>query len=329
MLGQQVAPNHNHGRERLLSPGASSAPPVSSGTRGLDQLREAQRLAADTETVGQGILGQLSHQRGQIEGAIDSRDDAQANLSLSNRLITRMSNRAKWMKCSLCMIVIFLIGSLGFIVYYKWLAPHHSPHPSPTPPSPQPQHPPPPSSPPKQLFEALAQGVDAAAAEGGRRLEQQQQQQQQWGGAAALAGLERAAGGSVAAVDGRALSEMTAGDIGPGIIILLIFGILALFACCIAAPKQSIVARMAVYSGAGLCYLTLALVLLLMPRDTGVVDDTLVSWSNFMRIAILVVLGVFLVLGGVLVLVSHTIKRQTAPMVIAFENEDTVRLAKP
>jgi len=111
-------------------------PPVYSiaGERGLAQLAETQRIAADTERLGMGVLGQLSDQRGQLENAIDQRREAHETLSVSSRLIRQMHRRAAWTKVSLCLIVSFLIAAVMVIVYLKWLSPSHPS--SPPPPSP-------------------------------------------------------------------------------------------------------------------------------------------------------------------------------------------------
>ena len=113
-------------------------PPVYSiaGERGLAQLAETQRIAADTERLGMGVLGQLSDQRGQLENAIEQRRDAHETLSVSSRLIRQMHRRAAWTKVSLCLIISFLIAAVMVIVYLKWLSPSHPP--SPPPPSPSP-----------------------------------------------------------------------------------------------------------------------------------------------------------------------------------------------
>jgi len=111
-------------------------PPVYSiaGERGLAQLAETQRIAADTERLGMGVLGQLSDQRGQLENAIEQRRDAHETLSVSSRLIRQMHRRAAWTKVSLCLIISFLIAAVMVIVYLKWLSPSHPS--SPPPPSP-------------------------------------------------------------------------------------------------------------------------------------------------------------------------------------------------
>jgi len=127
-------------REGLLTAdtplSTAPAPPVYSiaGERGLAQLAETQRIAADTERLGMGVLGQLSDQRGQLENAIDQRREAHETLSVSSRLIRQMHRRAAWTKVSLCLIVSFLIAAVMVIVYLKWLSPSHPS--SPPPPSP-------------------------------------------------------------------------------------------------------------------------------------------------------------------------------------------------
>lgn len=129
-------------REELLSaaapdPVAAQAPPrmMTEGERGLAQLQETARVAADTERLGMSILGQLADQRGQLEGAIETRQEAQESLGVSSRLIRQMHRRAVWMKISLCAILLFLVIGVFVIVYLKWLAPEHHDQPHGAPPS--------------------------------------------------------------------------------------------------------------------------------------------------------------------------------------------------
>jgi hypothetical protein len=125
------------GREALLGTEQPYAVPVSdAGTRGLQQLQETQRIANDAQNLGMNILDQLGTQRGQIESAIDRRQQAHDGLSTSNRLIRQMHQRATWIKCSLCAIILILLGGIFLVVYLRWLDGHHSSHhPSPSPPS--------------------------------------------------------------------------------------------------------------------------------------------------------------------------------------------------
>lgn len=129
-------------REELLSaaavdPVAAQAPPrmMTEGERGLAQLQETARVAADTERLGMSILGQLADQRGQLEGAIETRQEAHESLTVSSRLIRQMHRRATWMKISLCVILLFLVVGVFVIVYFKWLAPPHHDQPHGAPPS--------------------------------------------------------------------------------------------------------------------------------------------------------------------------------------------------
>ena len=123
MLGGSNAPR---GREALLpaQPECSSSTtvPMDAAERGLNQLHDTQRLAADTEAMGMGILDQLGTQRNQLQSAAETRREAHEGLSVSNRLIRQMHNRATMMKLSLCMIISFLIIGIILIVWLHWFA---------------------------------------------------------------------------------------------------------------------------------------------------------------------------------------------------------------
>jgi flagellar basal body-associated protein FliL len=130
------------GREGLL--GADScasgdgawppaAPPQTAAERSLAQLAETNRIAADTEALGNSIIGTLGQQRGQLEGAIQTRREAHEGLSISNRLIRQMHFRATWIKIALMLIVLMLIGGVILIIYLHWFSGGDHP-PSPPPP---------------------------------------------------------------------------------------------------------------------------------------------------------------------------------------------------
>lgn len=116
------------GREGLLgADGCATATTSTAGERGLAQLAETNRLAAQTEQVGATILGTLGHQRNQLENAIERRQEAHDTLSISTRLIRQMHRRATWIKVSFCLIVSLLLGGLILIAYLHWGPPsHHS-----------------------------------------------------------------------------------------------------------------------------------------------------------------------------------------------------------
>lgn len=104
------------GRDSLLAGAGAGGPVSASGERGLAKLRDTQKLVNDTETLGQGILGSLADQRGQLEGSIETRAEAHAALSTSNRLIRTMSRRATWMKLSLVFTIVMLLTGIFLVV---------------------------------------------------------------------------------------------------------------------------------------------------------------------------------------------------------------------
>lgn len=118
-------------REGLLgADGCASATTSTAGERGLNQLAETNRLAAQTEQVGATILSTLGGQRNQLENAIERRQEAHETLSISTRLIRQMHRRATWIKIAFCLIVCLLIGGVSLIAYLHWGAGGSSPPPS-------------------------------------------------------------------------------------------------------------------------------------------------------------------------------------------------------
>ena len=75
--------------------------------------------------------------------------------------------------------------------------------------------------------------------------------------------------------------------LGAGLILLIVFGILAIATCCLASGKGPVV-RLTVVASTSLCYGLLALLLLLLPRESrssGSSDLSLrTSYDMFLRI---------------------------------------------
>ena len=75
--------------------------------------------------------------------------------------------------------------------------------------------------------------------------------------------------------------------LGAGLIILIVLGVLSLTACVVAAGRGPVV-RVTVTASVGLCYGSIALLLLLLPRDPTISDSTglskQTSYSMFLRV---------------------------------------------
>ena len=92
----------------------------------------------DSEQLGGNILGTLHDQRGQLEDAIERNQDIETDLQRSNRLIRRMFQRAFTIKVGLSCFALMLFCAICVVVYLKWLAPAITSHASPPPPPPPP-----------------------------------------------------------------------------------------------------------------------------------------------------------------------------------------------
>jgi len=252
---------------------ASPAPLLSSSTdrgeRGLQTLRDTQRVANETEELGANIMGQLHDQRQQLQGAIERRDDIQDDLEVSSNLIRRMFWRSYSIKAVLCVIILILCGTIGVLVYLKIRSPES--HPPPSPPPPKAKHPPPPS-PHGPLGRLLSEAADPSL---GPRL----------------------------------LTEGSDPTIGPGLITVLAIGGVFLVACffaCAAKPAKRFGVTCGL--GAIYLVLVLVLVLAPKKDYTGVPDEGLVlvtDVSGLLRVLLAVFLVLFAVIGLVGVLVLH------------------------
>ena len=111
---------------------------------------------------------------------------------------------------------------------------------------------------------------------------------------------------SFTAWNGRLLQAATTTSeptLGVGLVLLIVFGILALLACILASGRGA-VTRVTVVLSSTLCYGSLAMVLLLLPRELRLPDTSgrmLVSdgYSLFLRVLFLVVVRLPVLAGHV------------------------------
>jgi vesicle transport through interaction with t-SNAREs protein 1 len=104
--------NHNDDRARLLR---STEEVQRSGGR----IREAIRVAEDTEEIGRNVLIDLERQRNTIDSANHHMEETNTNISRARRILTSMARRIVADKILAMAIIAILIGAIVMIVYYQ------------------------------------------------------------------------------------------------------------------------------------------------------------------------------------------------------------------
>jgi len=281
------------GRESLLGAAGGPALPTTStsdaGDRGLAALADTQRIAADTEQLGMGILDQLGTQRSQLTNAIERRQEAHENLSISSRLIRQMSNRATRMKCYIYGIIFILVAAILVIVYLHWFAggaPAHPPH--------LVQAVAPPPSPSLTLAPPSEPAAPPTLVGAGRVLQ-------------------------LAEPPSPPPLPVQRSSVGPGIILLLVVSAVCLALCAFAMPRKIVVKTFTII---GSCLLFIATVLFcaLMPRDLPPSqappdDGTLVDGTTLLRLLLVTCSVIFALCGLVGIQMFQLAAPQRAPVV--------------
>eukprot|EP00123_Amoebidium_parasiticum_P016057 comp23266_c0_seq1/m.38057 comp23266_c0_seq1/g.38057 ORF comp23266_c0_seq1/g.38057 comp23266_c0_seq1/m.38057 type:complete len:224 (-) comp23266_c0_seq1:528-1199(-) len=88
-------------------------------SRTSNTLQASQRIAAETEAIGTGILSELHAQRDTIVRASDQLHETNANLSRSNKILGRMGRRAIAHKCITALICLLFLAILGLVLFLK------------------------------------------------------------------------------------------------------------------------------------------------------------------------------------------------------------------
>jgi len=284
--------------------------------------------------MGETILGQLADQRGAIIATRNRAGDAQDNLSLSNRLIIRMSNRAFWMRLWLCSILLLLLAGVGVIIYLKW-GPQPAPHPaSPPPPLPARYYE---AVPPLRTQPVPMEGPAASLTALQQPAQQQPLPQQPLPLTVDSVRPPSSEGEGGVGGGGRRLQTTSGAEqrgIGTGIILLLVFGIAAAVACCFAAPKSNIT-RICTCFIAGFLYLALLLFLLLLPREQLPVPGAAVvpvekeplDLLIIPRVLTVILIGICMLCGFIAVMTNIAMTRQRAPVIFETESAEHGRLA--
>eukprot|EP00299_Pterocystis_sp_00344_P009629 c410_g1_i1.p1 GENE.c410_g1_i1~~c410_g1_i1.p1 ORF type:complete len:130 (-),score=23.16 c410_g1_i1:14-403(-) len=100
-------------RQKLLS----QSERIAAGSR---RIQNARRLAAETESVGLEIIGELSSQRDKITKAKDGLRATNSAISQSQRVLRSMIQRARTNRWMMYAIILILLILIGVIIYYKW-----------------------------------------------------------------------------------------------------------------------------------------------------------------------------------------------------------------
>eukprot|EP01028_Stygiella_incarcerata_P004214 TRINITY_DN189_c0_g1_i1.p3 TRINITY_DN189_c0_g1~~TRINITY_DN189_c0_g1_i1.p3 ORF type:complete len:230 (-),score=81.73 TRINITY_DN189_c0_g1_i1:1088-1777(-) len=89
--------------------------------RGTEKIREARRIAAETEDIGASTMVELEAQRETIKRAHDHVEGTSANVGRSRRILTTMARRVVTNKIIMCLIILVLIGAIAMIVYFEFI----------------------------------------------------------------------------------------------------------------------------------------------------------------------------------------------------------------
>jgi vesicle transport through interaction with t-SNAREs 1 len=89
--------------------------------RGTEKIREARRIAAETEDIGATTMVDLEAQRETIKRAHDHVEGTSANVGRSRRILTTMARRVVTNKIIMCLIILVLLGAIAMIVYFEFI----------------------------------------------------------------------------------------------------------------------------------------------------------------------------------------------------------------
>ncbi|GAA5913916.1 v-SNARE domain-containing protein [Sporobolomyces salmoneus] len=84
-----------------------------------NRLDNAQRLAAENEEIGQGVLNSLIGQRIQLQGANESLEEADVSVNRASRTITKMIRTAYRQRITIGIFIVVLVTLIGLILWRK------------------------------------------------------------------------------------------------------------------------------------------------------------------------------------------------------------------
>ena len=85
-----------------------------------DRIRESRQLLAQTEELGMGILGELHSQRETMVNVRANLMETDDHISRGRRALATMAKRAVTNKAILYIIILGLVGVIGFIFFAKF-----------------------------------------------------------------------------------------------------------------------------------------------------------------------------------------------------------------
>lgn len=80
----------------------------------------SQRLAQENEEMGMSTLTELNRNRATLERANQHLYVIDDNMSKTRRMILNMTRKAATNKCILAFIILLLLASIGFVVWFRW-----------------------------------------------------------------------------------------------------------------------------------------------------------------------------------------------------------------
>lgn len=86
-------------------------------------LTRATRMAEENQAIGTEVLSELGHQREKLTRTRDMLTETDVELGRAHRILRSMDRRVLTNKFLLIVIILLEMGTLGLIVYFKYLKP--------------------------------------------------------------------------------------------------------------------------------------------------------------------------------------------------------------
>ncbi|XP_071080153.1 vesicle transport through interaction with t-SNAREs homolog 1B-like [Haliotis cracherodii] len=87
-----------------------------------ESIARSQQIAAETDQIGVEIIDELGQQRETLVRTRDRLSDTDANLGKSRKILKGMARRLMTNKMILAVIILFEVGILGGLVYWKFFS---------------------------------------------------------------------------------------------------------------------------------------------------------------------------------------------------------------